>query len=77
MQRFGGRNRPPYNAKQTLCHRETNGFFNSLPPAPKRGGRFFVCGAQSYFFRGRPGKIHNFLQRRRQKIFTKNFAVFL
>ena len=41
LRRFGGRNRPPYNARQTLCHRETIGFFDSL------GGRFRigpVCG---------------------------------
>ena len=41
LQRFGGRNRPPYDARQTLCHRETIGFFDSL------GGRIYigpVCG---------------------------------
>ena len=41
LRRFGGRNRPPYDARQTLCHRETIGFFDSL------GGRIYigpVCG---------------------------------
>ena len=39
LQRFGGRNRPPYDARQTLCHRETIGFFDSLGGAiPYRSG---------------------------------------
>ena len=43
--------------RQKACGNETasNPFTVCLPP-PFGGGRFFVCGAKSYFFRGRPGK---------------------